>query len=116
MSEIPQMIRLERQDTCMELTYSEGSKFSVTYDDIRYFCPCAKCAPLRNEDDSARSLRREVESMAAEKPKIRTIGKYALAFEWTNGCSSGIYRFERLWALANEQDPDGGRPYVHGAW
>ena len=116
MSEIPQMVRLERQDTCMELTYSEGSKFSVTYDDIRDFCPCAKCAPLRNEDDSARSLRRDVESMAAEKPKIRTIGKYALAFEWTNGCSSGIYRFERLWALANKQDPDGGRPYVHGAW
>ena len=70
MSDIPQMIRLERQDTCMDLTYSEGSKFSVTYDDVRYFCPCAKCAPLRNEDDTAKSLRREVESMVAEKPKI----------------------------------------------
>ena len=41
--------------------------------------------PLRNEDDSARSLRREVESMAAEKPKIRTIGKYALAFGGPTG-------------------------------
>ena len=63
-----------------------------------------------------KSLRRQVESMAAEKPKVRTIGKYALAFEWASGCSAGIYRFERLWALANNQDPDGGRPYVHGAW
>ena len=54
--------------------------------------------------------------MAAEKPKVRTIGKYALAFDWTHGCSSGIYRFERIWALANNQDPDGGKQYVHGAW
>jgi DUF971 family protein len=54
--------------------------------------------------------------MAAEKPKVRTVGKYALAFEWNQGCSSGIYRFERIWALANNQDPDDGRSYVHGAW
>ena len=91
MSKIPELVRLERQDTAMNLTYAEGSKFSVTYDDIRYFCPCAKCAPLRNEDETAKALRRE-------------------------GCSSGIYRFERLWALANNEDPDGGKPYVHGAW
>ena len=68
MSKIPELVRLERQDTAMNLTYAEGSKFSVTYDDIRYFCPCAKCAPLRNEDETAKALRREVESMAAEKP------------------------------------------------
>jgi DUF971 family protein len=116
MSEIPQLIRLERNDTNMDLSYADGSSFTVTYDDLRFSCPCAKCAPERNDDESAKALRRQVESMAAEKPKVRTVGKYALAFEWVNGCSAGIYRFERLWALANNQDPDGGRPYVHGAW
>ena len=44
------------------------------------------------------------------------VGKYALAFDWKNGCSSGIYRFERIWALANKLDPDNGTPYVLGAW
>ena len=116
MSEMPQLIRLERNATDMELTYEGDNKFTVTYDDLRHACPCAKCSPLRNEDESSKSLRRQIESMAAEKPKVRTIGKYALAFDWTHGCSSGIYRFERIWALANNQDPDGGKPYVHGAW
>tara|TARA_B100000927_G_C16443444_1_gene460747 strand:+ start:155 stop:505 length:351 start_codon:yes stop_codon:yes gene_type:complete len=116
MSAIPELTRLERHDTSMELTYDNGNQFTVTYDDLRYSCPCAKCAPLRNDDESSKSLRRQVESMPAEKPKVRTIGKYALAFDWVQGCSSGIYRFERIWALANNEDPDGGRPYVHGVW
>ncbi|MEC8311587.1 MAG: gamma-butyrobetaine hydroxylase-like domain-containing protein [Candidatus Thermoplasmatota archaeon] len=55
--------------------------------------------------------------MPPTKPTVRTVGNYALTFDWEDaGCSSGIYRFERLWALANRQDPDGGTPYVHGAW
>ena len=116
MAGIPELKRLERRDTDLELTYEDGSKFTVTYDDLRYSCPCAKCSPLRNEEESSKSLRREVEAMPAEKPKVRIVGKYALAFEWVQGCSSGIYRFERIWALANNQDPDDGRAYVHGVW
>ena len=116
MSEMPELTRLERHDTNMSLTYSDGGEFTVSYDDLRHACPCAKCAPLRNEDETSKSLRRQVEAMPAEKPKVRTVGKYALAFEWDQGCSRGIYRFERIWALANNQDPDDGRSYVHGAW
>ena len=46
MAEIPELKRLERRDTDLELTYEDGSKFTVTYDDLRYSCPCAKCSPL----------------------------------------------------------------------
>ena len=83
MSAMPELIRLERHETNMNLTYSDGGEFIISYDDLRYSCPCAKCAPLRNEDESSKSLRRQVEAMPAEKPKVRTVGKYALAFEWT---------------------------------
>ena len=48
----PELIRLERRDLDMLLTYQSGEEFTVTYDDIRYSCPCAKCSPLRNEDES----------------------------------------------------------------
>ena len=71
MSEMPDLTRLERQDTEMNLTYSDGGEFTVSYDDLRHACPCAKCAPLRNEDESSKSLRRQVEAMPAEKPKVR---------------------------------------------
>ena len=51
MSEMPELIRLERHETYMDLTYSDGGEFTISYDDLRHACPCAKCAPLRNEDE-----------------------------------------------------------------
>lgn len=114
--EMPTMIRLERQDLDLKITYEDQSDFVVAYDDLRHACPCAKCSPLRNQDESSKTLRRQVEALPNEKPKIRKVGNYALGFEWIAGCSSGIYRFERIWLLANRLDPDNGKPYVHGAW
>jgi DUF971 family protein len=114
--EMPTMSRFERRETDVLLTYADGSEFSVTYDDLRHSCPCAKCSPLRNEDEASKNLRRQVEALPKEKPKVRIVGNYALGFEWTQGCSSGIFRFERIWDLANRRDPDNGKPYVHGAW
>lgn len=117
MSEIlPSLKKLERRQQDMVLTYENADEFTVSYDDLRFACPCAKCSPMRNQDDSSRSLRRQIEALPAEKPTVRTIGKYALAFQWIQGCSSGIYRFERIYDLANRRDPDRGKPYVHGAW
>ena len=116
MSTIPELIKLERENKQMKLTYNNGDNFVVSYDDLRHSCPCAKCAPLRNEDETSKSFRRQIESLPAEKPKVRTVGNYAIAFDWVQGCSSGIYRFERIWALANNLDPDDGRSYVHGVW
>ena len=51
--DILELRRLERRDTDMELTYEDGTTFIVSYDDLRHACPCAKCAPLRNEDETS---------------------------------------------------------------
>jgi DUF971 family protein len=113
---LPTMTKLERRAQDMALTYDDGTTHTVAYDDLRHACPCAKCAPMRNEDNTSRTLRRQIEALPAEKPQVRTVGNYALAFEWQQGCSSGIFRFERIYDLALKRDPDRGRPYVHGAW
>lgn len=115
-STLPKMTKLERRAQDMVLTYDDGTTHAVAYDDLRHACPCAKCAPMRNEDNTSRTLRRQIEALPAEKPQVRTVGNYALAFEWQQGCSSGIFRFERIHDLALKRDPDRGRPYVHGAW
>ena len=70
---LPTLKKLERRKQDMILTYDDETTYTVTYDDLRYACPCAKCSPLRNEDDSSRSLRRQIESLPAEKPTVRTI-------------------------------------------
>lgn len=114
--EIPELIRLERRDVDIHLTWSDGTEHEVTYDDLRYACPCAKCGPQRNSDESSLILRSNVEKLPREIPTVRPVGHYALSFEWVNGCSSGIHRFERIWRLGEKQDPDNGNAYVHGVW
>ena len=116
MDEIPELQRLERGDSAMELTWSDGSINTVDYRTLRYWCPCAECGPRRDAPDLADLLQEEVAALPQEMPTAKPVGGYALHFEWSSGCSSGIYRFERLWALANDLDPDDGKSYVHGAW
>ena len=69
MSEIPTLKRLERRDNDMLLSWDDGTEHTITYNDLRYYCPCAKCGPLRNEDETALSLRRQVES----QKKVRRV-------------------------------------------
>lgn len=117
MVKIPNLVKLERRKNDLLLTYDNEDVYVVEYDDLRHSCPCAKCAPNRNDDESSLQLRQTVEALTSKKPKVVTVGNYALSFEWEDsGCSSGIYRFERIWALANKKDPDNGKPYVHGPW
>ena len=117
MVKIPNLVKLERRKEDLLLTYDNEDVYVVEYDDLRHACPCAKCAPNRNDDESSLQLRQTVEALSSKKPKVVTVGNYALSFEWEDsGCSSGIYRFERIWALANKKDPDNGKPYVHGPW
>ena len=116
MSKIAELKRLERFEKELRLTWSDGTENKVTYADLRYWCPCAKCSPRRDSEELAANLNTEISSLRNDKPDVKKVGGYALHFEWSDGCSSGIYRFERLWDLALSNDPDGGRKFVHGAW
>ena len=41
MSQIPELIKLERENKQMKLTYNNGDNYVVSYDDLRHSCPCA---------------------------------------------------------------------------
>lgn len=116
MSEIPSLVKLERKDSELELTWSDKTVNTIVYTELRYWCPCAKCGPRRDEKELDEQLRFEVNSLPTEKPIVKPVGGYALHFEWTSGCSSGIFRFERIYNIAHEIHPDDGKPYIHGAW
>ena len=79
--DIPELKRLERREFDMHLTWEDGTEHEITYDDLRHACPCAKCAPQRNDDQSSMALRRNVEKLPREKPTVRPVGNYALSFE-----------------------------------
>ena len=82
---LPRLTRLERRDVDLHLTWEDGTEHEVTYDDLRHACPCAKCAPSRNDDETSAALRRQVEALPSSKPTVRTVGHYAVTFEWEDG-------------------------------
>ncbi|HIG03200.1 MAG TPA: DUF971 domain-containing protein [Candidatus Poseidoniales archaeon] len=116
MSENLNLVKLERMNSEMELTWSDGSINTIAYPTLRFWCPCAKCGPRRDEEELSNQFQVEVDSLPTEKPIVNPVGGYALHFEWSDGCSSGIFRFERLHDIALGENPDGGKPYTHGAW
>lgn len=114
--QIPGLIELERRDGDMVLRYEDGTAYEVDYRTLRLFCPCAGCSPKRGEADRRAELVASIEALVIEKPRVGAVGSYALNFEWSQGCNSGIYTFERLYKLACGEDADDGKPYIHGVW
>ena len=110
------LIRLERKKESMLLDWSNNLKFELNYKNLLYWCPCAKCSPLRDEELTSSELKSSIDRIKFDKPRVEKVGSYALKFEFLEGCNSGIYTFDRLFRLCNQESPDDGKPYVHGAW
>jgi len=108
--------RLERKEKSMLLSWSDGLEYELSYQSLLYWCPCAKCSPSRDNENTASELISNIDELLFEKPQVSKVGSYALQFEFSQGCNSGIFTFERLYRLCKEDNPDDGKPYVHGAW
>ena len=113
---VPALVELERGLDEMALRYEDGSEYKLDYLSLRLFCPCAGCSPKRDDEGRRVELEQHIVSLHREKPRVNTVGNYALSFEWSQGCNSGIYTFERLYKLAQGEDADDGKSYIHGAW
>ena len=115
-NDIPNLKRLERKGKSMLLTWSDNLECELSYKNLLYWCPCAKCSPSRDDENTASELISNIDKISFEKPQVSKVGSYALKFEFPDGCNSGIFTFERLYRLCKEENPDDGKPYVHGAW
>jgi DUF971 family protein len=76
--------------------FQDQSAFVLDYIELRFECPCAVCV---DENTGKRVITRE-----SIKPGIRVlganiIGRYALQYDWSDGHSTGMYHFDRLYEL-----------------
>lgn len=73
--------------------WSDGLMRRYRLSDLQRCCPCAKCTdeftgkPLVDP----KSINQDVRAI-----KIKSVGKYGLQIQFTEGCSMGIYSFEHL--------------------
>ena len=91
---IPQDIEFPDEGRTIRITWDGGRIVSFASFDLRAECPCASCV---EELTGKRILRREDVDPQVAATGFARIGRYALQFQWSDGHSTGIYSYSRLY-------------------
>ena len=75
------------------ITWSDGKILFYPVRDLRLKCPCAECV---DEFTGKPLLDPKTVPMTIVHKKIKSIGRYALAVEWSDGHKSGIFSYDFL--------------------
>jgi DUF971 family protein len=90
---IPTQIALADEGSRVVLTWEDGATTEHLAFDLRVACPCAGCV---DELTGIRTLNPEDIDPGVKAVTASRVGRYALAFHWSDGHSSGIYTYEGL--------------------
>ncbi len=101
---LPAPVSLKGDAEALEIAWSDGVTHRLTWRMLRDSCPCAVCRVEREKPPQpAPAGLLPVLSLAEAQPlraaRMRPVGNYAYAIEFTDGHNSGIYALEYLRAL-----------------
>jgi DUF971 family protein len=75
----------------LRLTWSDGHAGEYDYEYLRGWCPCAMC-----QGHGEVKIRYLPTGRPVEASWIEPVGHYAISIGWSDGHSTGIYRFDFL--------------------
>jgi DUF971 family protein len=80
-------------DRQLEIVWSDGHQSVYSFHHLRENCPCALCVDewTRERRIAPGGIRPDVQPM-----DFHPVGRYAIAFRWSDGHATGIYTFDRL--------------------
>ena len=97
----PVAVDVSRANRTFEITWSNGQKTSIPFDDLRAMCDCALCRDEREKREAQaaapRMLRVLGSVIRAEIASVSHVGRYALGVSWKDGHQS-IYTYESLFS------------------
>lgn len=100
--------RIEPQDsTTMLLAWNNGEAYTIPYLELRFNCPCASCV---DEHTGRRTVRREGLKPEVRVTGVQLVGRYAVQLSFSDGHSTGMYHFDRLFELCQAQGTQAGKP------
>jgi DUF971 family protein len=99
----PKQIGPTEDATRLRIVWGDGvlSEYEPRF--LRLRCPCAGCV---DEMTGIRTLRPEQVPDGIYPTAIEYVGRYGLQFKWSDGHSTGIYPYDYLRKLW-EEDPTG---------
>ena len=90
---------VENDDKNLYITWKDGEKSTLNLLDLRKNCPCAVCRGGHEGEIGAETGHIEtIRLISWEK-----IGRYALGFKWDDNHNDGIYTFENLREVGENQ-------------
>jgi DUF971 family protein len=97
----PRDLKLDDEPGFLTITWMDGVRTRHSMARLRKECPCAQCAKEREKLATPGPVLRVIQSGAPAVKEARVlefspVGRYALAFVFNDGHSTGIYTFDYL--------------------
>src|SRR5215468_12149630 len=96
---IPTEIRLHQKSRVMELAFSDGQRFELSYELLRVYSPSAE---VRGHGPGQEVLQAGKRDVSIEQ--IEPVGMYAVKLVFSDGHDTGIYSWDYLYDLGVKQD------------
>lgn len=96
---IPTEIRLHQKSRLMEIAFSDGRAFKLPYEFLRVYSPSAEVRGHGPGQEVLQTGKRSVEIRSLEP-----VGSYAVQPAFSDGHSTGIYSWDYLYELGENQE------------
>jgi DUF971 family protein len=95
----PTEIKLHQKSRRMEIAFSDGSRFELSYELLRVYSPSAEVRGHGPGQEVLQAGKRDVDISALEPS-----GSYAVQPAFSDGHSTGIYSWDYLYWLGQNRD------------
>ena len=95
----PTEIKLHQKSRVMEIAFADGRSFRLPYEFLRVYSPSAE---VRGHGPGQEVL--QVGKRAVEIRALEPVGSYAVQPQFSDGHSTGIYSWDYLYELGENQD------------
>ncbi|MDH4190173.1 MAG: DUF971 domain-containing protein [Betaproteobacteria bacterium] len=95
----PTAITLHQKSRVMEIAFDDGRSFSLPYELLRVYSPSAEVRGHGPGQEVLQTGKRQVDISALEP-----VGSYAVQPVFSDGHSTGIYSWDYLYELGENQD------------
>lgn len=92
---------MQQGDARVRITWADGRICHYQAAALRRACPCAQCV---NEWTGQRTLNPQTVADDLSIADLSLVGRYAIAFKWSDGHETGIYSFRYLHQLCVEEE------------
>lgn len=94
----PTEIKLHQKSRVLEIAFSDGRSFSMPYEFLRVFSPSAEVRGHGPGQEVLQTGKRNVEIVSVEP-----VGSYAIQPTFSDGHATGIYAWDYLYSLGEDQ-------------